>query len=307
MNFEHPMLTMERATGRHPVPVLSLERWVFVYATASWTAAVLCRFGWRLERSQAPEDGRSPKAGGPLGGSWKGGRGFTLVELLIATLCFALIMTVMNTTFYAALRLRSKTTKSVEKLIPLNQALAMIKRDLRGILPTNGLAGPIMALAPGTGPNGAGYLEFYTTSGIVTDDLYWSEVQKVAYYLAKPEFDNESRGMDLVRAITRNLLPVNASEIEETRLLSGLDSVEFCLYDGNQWQTYWSTNSVMGTNTTDAAASSAPLAVRVSMRFAAEDLSRKVSDPLEIVVPLVVQSRTQQTAAAGSTSGGGGQ
>jgi type II secretion system protein J len=269
MNWKHPTLKLQRRTGRRRALRLDVGRWAL--------------------------DVRG------------GGRGFTLVELLIATLCFALIVTVMNTTFYAAMRLQSKTTKTVEKIIPLNQTLAMIKRDLRGILPTNGLAGPIMAMAPGTGPNGGGYLEFYTTSGIVTDDQYWSEVQKVAYYLAKPDFDNESRGMDFVRAITRNLLPVNASEIEETRLLSGLDSVEFCLYDGSQWQTYWSTNSVMGTNTTDSAGSAMPLAVRVSLRFAAEELSRKVRDPLEIVVPLVVQARTNQTASAGSTSGGGGQ
>ena len=236
-----------------------------------------------------------------------GSRGFTLVELLIATLCFALIVAVMNTTFYAALRLRSKTTKSVEKLIPLNQALATLKRDLRGILPTNALAGPIMAMAPGTGPFGAGYLEFYTTSGIVTEDQYWSEVQKVAYYLAKPEFDEDSRSMDLVRAVTRNLLPLTIAETVETRLLSGLESVEFCLYDGNQWQTYWSTNSIMGTNTTDTTASTAPLAVRCSLRFAAEEPSRKVRDPIEVVVPLVVQSRTNLTAAASSASGGGGQ
>jgi prepilin-type N-terminal cleavage/methylation domain-containing protein len=306
MNLENPTLTMERATGRPSVPVLSLERWGFFCATASWTVAVLRRFGWTLERSQAPEDCCRPKAGGPWGGSRQGRRGFTLVELLVATICFALIVMVINTTFYAALHLRSKTTKSVEKIIPLNQALATMKRDLRGILPTNGFVGPIMALAPGTGPNGGGYLEFYTTSGIVTDDQYWGDVQKVAYFLEKPEFENDSRGMDLVRSITRNLLPVSVAETVETRLLSGLDSVEFCLYDGSQWLTYWSTNSVMGTNTTNTTTSSAPLAVRVSLRFAAEDQSRKVRDPIEIVAPLVVQARTNLTAAAGSATGGGG-
>jgi hypothetical protein len=41
-----------------------------VHAIASWAAAALCRFGWPLKHSKAPEDWRSPKPGGFLSGSW---------------------------------------------------------------------------------------------------------------------------------------------------------------------------------------------------------------------------------------------
>jgi hypothetical protein len=41
------------------------------HATASWTAAALCRFRWLLESNKALEGWRSPKPGGPLFGSWK--------------------------------------------------------------------------------------------------------------------------------------------------------------------------------------------------------------------------------------------
>src|SRR5262245_37462208 len=41
-------------------------------AIASWTAAVLCRFGNSTRHGKAPEDWRTPKPGGTVVGSRKG-------------------------------------------------------------------------------------------------------------------------------------------------------------------------------------------------------------------------------------------
>jgi type II secretion system protein J len=224
-------------------------------------------------------------------------QGFTLVEVLMATLSFAVILTALNTTFYAAMRLRSRATQNVENIIPMNQAAAIIKRDLCGILPTNTLAGPLTAQVRGTVNNLSGYLEFYSTSGMDNDYQYWGEVQKIAYYLANPESANQAQGLDLVRAITRNMLPVTTEDIEETPLLSGIEALEFAFYDGTTWQNSWDSTT---------AATPLPQAIRISMQLAGQDYRFKANEPLEFIVPVVIQARTNQSSSSQTTSSGAG-
>ena len=50
---------------------------------------------------------------------------FTLLEILIATVCFAIVLAAINGVFYSGIRLRNRSAAALEKSQPLTQALAL--------------------------------------------------------------------------------------------------------------------------------------------------------------------------------------
>src|SRR5437763_10545402 len=71
-------------------------------------------------------------------GSGKHAAGFTLLELLIAVAIFAVVLAAINGVFYGAMRLQRSSSRSVEESLPIQQALAIIKRDLQGLVAPGG-------------------------------------------------------------------------------------------------------------------------------------------------------------------------
>ena len=66
-------------------------------------------------------------------------RAFTLLEVLIAVVIFAIVLAAINAVFYGALRLRNKATEALKNALPMQQALATIKRDLANIVVPGGM------------------------------------------------------------------------------------------------------------------------------------------------------------------------
>src|SRR5437773_2006618 len=66
-------------------------------------------------------------------------RAFTLLELLIAVAIFAMVLLAINGVFYGAMRLRTKTSRMVEASLPIQQTVAILKRDLQGIVVPGGM------------------------------------------------------------------------------------------------------------------------------------------------------------------------
>jgi type II secretion system protein J len=220
---------------------------------------------------------------------FSGSHGFTLMELLIATMIAAVVLAAMNTAFYAALHLRSSTSSAVENSIPLNHAVSILKADLRGILITGGLmAGPVESPGTENVNNQPTLLDIYTTTGVIRDDLPWGDVQKVSYLLKNPAGVSRPVGQDLVRAVTRNLLAPTQPDLSEQSLLSGVNLLQFSFYDGTNWQTTWdSTNAV----------APIPQAIKVEIEFAKADSGGQDRLPIEIVVPVVTQAQTNNTTS----------
>lgn len=225
--------------------------------------------------------------------------GFTLIEVLLAVSIFAIVLGAINSVFFAALRLRNKTTESIEKALPLQQALAVIQKDLEGmILPGGTFAGSFSTTIGSTNatPSFIGERvspDIFTSSGPVTELARWADAQKVAYFLALPTNNlSTANGRDLVRLVTRNLLPVNIEEVESQSLLTGVQTARMQYYNGLTWADSW--DSSTSTNL--------PAAIKVQITLADDYTnSTKTPAPIELVVPVLVQASTNSTS---ETSGG---
>ena len=144
--------------------------------------------------------------------------------------------------------------------------------------------------------------DFYTTTGLIDETSPWAEIQKVSYVLVDST-NRAAAGRDLIRAITRNLLPATLEEPPAQQwLMSGVQGLSFYYYDGTQWRDSWDStvpDSVTGlTNTL-------PRAIKVQIQTAPEQAGRAFSAmpaPIELVVPVVIQARTNksQTTAGGA-------
>lgn len=230
---------------------------------------------------------------------------FTLIEVILAIAIFAIVLVAMNTAFFAALRLRQKTSEAVESTRPLNHGLALLRRDLQNAVPPGGvLKGDFRSGGAGGGvgsssSSGTGKgavvntlgsqnpgLDFFTSTGALNDDAPWGDIQEVNYQLMDPLDPAHSYGKDLVRTVNRNLLATATQATEVQRLAGNIENLDFSYFDGTQWRDSWDTTS---------GDTGLPRAVRISVQLASsEGPSRGIVQPLQMVVLLDSMSVTNQ-------------
>jgi general secretion pathway protein J len=217
---------------------------------------------------------------------------FTLMEMLLALAVSAIVLAGIGGVFYSAIRLRERTAALVDASAPIHQALAFLRRDLRGVMPPGGILEGDFKIGAISSGMAQGYgLQFSTSTGIIRDDVPWGDIQDVAYELRDPTERSYTGGKDLIRSVTRNLLPTTTQDAEEQRLLGNVQSLEVACFDGTDWRDSW--DSSMGDT-------NLPVAVRVRIQLATDN-SVNVRDrqPIEMIVPLTTQSRTNATQTAG--------
>jgi type II secretion system protein J len=231
--------------------------------------------------------------------------GFTLMELLIATVVGAFILLVINGTYFGALKLHNHTQVQADETLVMERALELVRRDLDGIMlpaaptataPTGTFSGQFQD-TPTNSPiqefaDTRVSADFYTTTGEVNGWNPYSEVQAVAYFLA-PATDG-TNNKNLVRAVTRNLLPVQTPTTDEQVLLTGVTAAEFDYYDGTQWDTTWDSTQT----------STLPAAIRFSVTLASGNPNQP-APPINLVVPVLVTTTTSAKAAAQAATTGG--
>jgi general secretion pathway protein J len=216
---------------------------------------------------------------------------FTLLEMLLALSISAIVLVGIGGVFFSAMRLRERTAALLDASGSLYQTLAILRRDLQGTLPPGGLmAWDFKCGAVNSAVGQVVGLQFSTTTGIIKDDSPWGDIQQVTYELRDPVVRTNSAGKDLVRTVTRNLLSTTTPDYHEQSLLSNVERMEITCFDGMQWRELWDT-SLTDTNV--------PSAVRLRLHLVgAEDEDRRQRQPFEMVIPLVTQSRTNQTQQA---------
>ncbi len=224
-------------------------------------------------------------------------RAFTLLELLVATSIFSVLIAALYAVLFGGIRLRETAWADFEAGVKREQVARVLERDLEQVVvPAGILAGPLLGETRTTDQERTDHLEFYAASGPVIDDEPWAEIQKVEYFLEAPIDDTDEEGFDFVRRVQRDLLAtvVEEEEIPETewRLLSGVTAMTIQYYDGAQWVDSWDTTTVENEN---------PEGIRLRLEFASETDGR-ARPPLEIVCEVSQQPRP---TASGSSSGGG--
>ncbi|MGD0351130.1 MAG: type II secretion system protein GspJ [Verrucomicrobiota bacterium] len=226
--------------------------------------------------------------------------GFTLIEMILAVGVAALVLAVIGSVFFAALHLQTATQEAVNEATPVDQALAVMRRDLQCVVtPTNGtskiLSGDFRVgtlTSPGISQPVA--IEMFTATGALRDNAPWGDIQKITYELKDPS-DRNAPGKDLYRSVTRNILAATTPDVADQWMLSGVQSIEFSCFDGSQWSDTWDTTGVTSVNT------NLPVAVRVRIQLAGNNPAN--TQPTEILVPIDSQSRTNAVLNTTATGG----
>jgi prepilin-type N-terminal cleavage/methylation domain-containing protein len=246
-------------------------------------------------------------------------RGFTLIEILLASVAAALILAAIYGLFQHAITLRDSAFRRIRDLRLRARAETVIRNDLRNALISGGLfASIVQGDTAGTdGPNSdfPGYLKLTTTTAKdTTNDLY-GDVQQVEYYIVRDTGTSAGGGGDLVRAITRDLLDTTQPVAETQQILTGVQSLQVSFYDGANWQSSWAfntadnatTGSSSSTSSTNSATSGTtpetlPAAIRVDIQQVPSTAGSTPPAPLEIMVPWTTQPFTSPTPAPSAAS-----
>lgn len=257
-------------------------------------------------RSRAPfanEGGQALRSLGEGGPALRrlGEGGFTLLELLLATAIGAIVLLVVNATFFSALNLHNATHDKIDHDLVIQRTLSIVRRDLAGIMvpanpqaTTNTLSGQLTSDVSSTndldGSSERVTPDIHTNSGKIDGWTPYAEVQIVSYYLS-PATDNAPT-RNLVRVVTRNLLPAAEPTTENQTLLTGVNAATISYFDGENWLDYW--DSITTT--------SLPSAIKFSLVLAPRDRNSSRADPapIELIVPVLVKTSAtlQQEAAA---------
>jgi prepilin-type N-terminal cleavage/methylation domain-containing protein len=219
-------------------------------------------------------------------------RAFTLIEALLALSVSAIVLAAIGGVFFSAIRLRERTVALLDETGPVNQALADLRHDLKGALPPGGtLAGDFKCGLLSSGLVQGYGLQFCTTTGVINDEAPWGDIQEVIYQLRAPVGPSSGTGKELVRTVTRNLLATVVMNSDDRVVLGNVHNFEIACYDGTQWRDTWDT-SLSDTNL--------PSALRIRLLLDQERTADvRNEEPMELIVPLLTQSRTNATASAG--------
>jgi len=243
-------------------------------------------------------------------------RAFTLLELLAGVAVMSILVSGFCGVVPVCFKLRNRMVEATEEPLARHYLLERLRGDLLAALPPGGVlaSGLTGEYDEASGDVRLDSMEFVTASGTLDADEPWGDLIKVEYCVEESEDED---GYDLVRAVTRNLLPyeedaddddedsdddaeeeddeddddgVDDGDTDEDVLLTGVRSFEITYYDGEDWVDSWDS---------DGQDNELPMAVRVVIEFvpgdAVETDDEETTESPELVVPLVVQARAAAT------------
>lgn len=230
---------------------------------------------------------------------------FTLLELIVATMIFAILLVAVRSVFVHAFELRREAGQLTQNLAQRTRALNYIRQDLRNCLYTGYiLATNFEVQVSGAIPNRMDTLTLASRTGRITTNTYWGDIQEVTYFLGAPDMqqgnaripnpganDRSDEGLVLYRGVTRNLLGTDMTDPYTMDLLHNVQSFQIQYFDTNSqnWIDPWPVgDAAAGTSaTTSTGNSNTPVAIRINIEFAPTQLGGKdyLAAPLELILP----------------------
>ncbi len=242
--------------------------------------------------------------------------GFTLLEILLASVAAALLLVAIYGVFTQAIHLRDRAAVRVRDSRLRERAERILRDDLNNALISGGLLASTLTggTASAGGPGGAGmpgYLKFTATNGKSSSGDVASDLQQIEYYLTPASGPNAGGGQSsgvLTRAVTRDLLDATTqTSPKEEFILTGVQALQVQFYDGSTWQDSWQYTSAESTASDSTATASTatttatggavtlgnatlPQAVRVNVVLAPSAPNGQPPPPIEVLVPWTTQS-----------------
>jgi type II secretion system protein J len=226
------------------------------------------------------------------------------MELLVASVAFAMIVLVIKVTLMESMEMRERGQKRMDQLNTRMRIMEIIESDLKQcMLKETTFAQEFRGETVSGAMTRTDQLEFYTASGIIQTNQPWGHLQKVRYYLQQPIYEGRSEmaeGYTLYREVTRNLLPATDSIVNPQAIANEIASLKFQYYDGEYWQETWD-------STVDE--SKLPKAVRVRVEFLREDANGQLANrpnnipypSLQTTVALLARPQMEEEPEDGTT------
>jgi general secretion pathway protein J len=192
-------------------------------------------------------------------GPARNAKGFTLLELMLASAMVAVLAGALYGTLHIAFGARNSATRAVENVRRADQTMEIIQADLQSSLVLSSTS----AMAPDfTGTSGGSMvggscdsLTFY--SAVAQGELgpAAGDVKKIEYFCQA----GSDGLLSLVRGVTANLLAPVAVEPKDEIICRNVRSFTLRYFDGLAWQENWDSATL-----SDAL----PVAVEVNIEFA---------------------------------------
>jgi len=226
-------------------------------------------------------------------------RGFTLLEMIIVVLVFAIMSVMAYGGLNSVLRARQVLKGTLDRTTEMQKAYLRLRGDFQN-LRNRPIRGNFGDVEPALYVTRDGFVEF--TRGGWRNPLYLprSSMERVAY-----AYDEKQKA--LLRSSWRVLDRVEDSAPTSVTLLEHVDSVKWRFLDqSRQWQDQWPPAS---TSRSDAGESAPPMAVELSLKTTDWGELRFVFRPGADPVDPSTLNALQNNASGGSTeegdSGGG--
>jgi len=243
--------------------------------------------------------------------------GFTLVEILLASVVAVMILTAIYEVFQQATRLRDGAVARLRDTQLRTRTATIIRNDLRNALVSGGIFASLVegdsSNTDGLNSELPGYLKFTTTTGKDEDNALYGDVQEVEYYVVKSSGTSITSGTtgagSLVRAVTRDLLQNDQPLTQEQEILPDVTSLQVSFFDGSDWQTSWNYNTAdsgadsgaTSTSGSSGQVETLPEAIKVDVELAPATATEAPPPPIEIMVLWTTQPFTSPTPAPSAT------
>ncbi len=166
--------------------------------------------------------------------------GFTLIEVMVASLASAILIVSLYGVFSRSIRLRDNATSRIETLRNHQQAARIIRDDLRhGLVTGARLAATLEGSPQSENSRFPGYLKITTATGPNTPGNSYGDLQEVAYFITNDPWSTNQNAGALVRTIDQNLLAQIREISREDVLLHNVEALEVRFFDGNNWLDSW--------------------------------------------------------------------